>query len=519
MLFATNYLSRHKYLTYKKKGVNIFLFNEIDFPVEEYSGDVFLNCNSEKVPSTWYTWNENDKLLQSFKLKYPAFFDWKGYDMTLVFQKMLFWSSYKTGFLWYCKEKFYPDEEVCHIDPMYPYSIAKCSMRYLKMLLERNKIGMVTVDKITPGKEIGIHLKDEFELGLYDSFIDEAVKTGEYNLFYDKNVSKDKLANLGFDKKDIRILSTYERVSNFPLTGLKELRGADWFVMSMLLRHWDLINKWMYRAEQIAATGIRKLLVNEAENGIYGACIGVVMKKHGIKVYNTMNGLKAGQSQDAHVNFTKWFVWDEQMKNMLVEKCGLDKNMLLVSGHLMEDYARNYVYQHSLQIDEARLKGKKIISVFSIKTKRQIKYNTLNYLYNLVRRDESYFLIVRPHPIEKPEDYILPDFKSDRILWVNYSNKNSRTTLYDQILVADLCVVFGSTVALECKWFGKPCITFEIREKSILYFADGKDVVHVNQMEEFERAIDRMSATDHNRTVRAAAQTVASRMVDFIKND
>ncbi len=289
--------------------------------------------------------------------------------------------------------------------------------------------------------------------------------------------------------------------------------------MTSLCRNWDILNKWVSRAKQIAGSGISKIIVNEAENGIYGACMGEVMKKHGIKVYNTMNGLKAGQAQDAHVNFSKWFVWDEQMKKMLMEKCGLDQGRLVVCGHLMEDFAHDYVNHDSLAINREVLKNRKIISVFSIRSKREAKLLALNYLYDLVRNDESLVLIVRPHPSEKEEDFVLPDFQSERIHWVKYNQENSKSTLYDQISMSDVCVVFGSTVALECKWFGKSCISFETRETSLLYFAEGYDTLHVNTIDTFKSGLKSMLAREEKARVSKTDKKVAKRMVEYLSEN
>jgi hypothetical protein len=519
LLIATNYLSREKYLKYKTKGVNIFLYNEINFSTIGLNDDVFLNCNSEKVPSTWFTWDENDKLLQSFKLKYPQFFTWNGYDMTLVFQKMLFWTNYKTGFLWYCKNKFYPTSKVYHIDSLHPYNMLKTSLRYLKVKYSRGKIKLHQVQLQDSEKKSGIHLKDDFELGLYENFIKEASKTGQYRLFYEKKLSPEKIGNLGFEQKDVTLMPEWHMVFEFPSINLARVRGAEWYMLSSLSRHWEMINKWMYKAGQMASSGISRVVMNEAENGVYGACMGEVLNKHGIATYNTMNGLKAGQAQDAYINFSKWFVWDEQMKKMLMEKCGLDSTRLIVSGHLMEDFANDYTYQNSLDVDREALKDKKVISVFSIRSKREGKLSALNYLYSLVQSDPSIFLIIRPHPAEKSEDFVRPDFESDRIHWVSYNQKNSKATLYDQICLSDICVVFGSTVALECKWFGKSCITYEPRQTSLLYFVDGYETVHVTQVDQFKKELDHLLEEKHQGDIVKPLKTVASRMVEYLSKN
>jgi hypothetical protein len=518
LLIATNYLSKEKYLRYKEKGVKIFLFNEIDFSTVELKDDIFYNCNSEKVPSTWFTWDKNARVLEAFKIKFPQIFDWNGYDMTLVFQKMMFWTNYKTGFLWYCRNKYFPDEKVYEIDSFYPYNIFKSGLRYIKMRLSWRKVNSGFGKIQDNGKDSGIHLKDDFEVGLYEYFIREAAKTGHYRLFHE-NECTHAANNSGLPESDVTALNTNLRFFNFPNIDITKVKGDEWYVLTAFFRHWHIINKWMSNAEQIAGSGIRKLMVNEAENGIYGACMGLVMKRHSIKVYNSMNGLKAGQAQDAYINFDKWFVWDEDMKKLMMEKCGIVESRLVVKGHLMEDFARNYEYQHALTLDRESFTGKKVISVFSIKTRRETKLATMNFLYDLIRKDSSYVLIIRPHPLEKQEAFVLPDFKSDRIFWVSYSQADSKSTLYDQILLTDVGIVFGSTVALECKWFGKPCITFEPREQSLLYFADGKDVIHVNNIDSFKKEFNTLVSRHKEKSLPLLNGGVASGMIDYISRD
>ena len=49
---------------------------------------------------------------------------------------------------------------------------------------------------------------------------------------------------------------------------------------------------------------------------------------------------------------------------------------------------------------------------------------------------------------------------------------------------SDLSICFGSTVALESKWFGVPCITFEKREESLIYLTDNETIFHVKELDE-----------------------------------
>lgn len=242
----------------------------------------------------------------------------------------------------------------------------------------------------------------------------------------------------------------------------------------------------MDAAFQMAHKGLKAALINEAETGIYGAVVSEVLRNHNVRVYNTMNGMKSGEAQDGHINFDKWFVWDEQIKSLLVNQNHIPADKLIISGHLREDYIRNYTYKNSLPLDVNYLGTKKVISFFSVKGKRQAKLEALKFLYDLIKSDDSYFLIIRPHPSEKPEDYILPDEAINNLYFVHYSAIDQNETLYDQLLVSDLSIVFGSTVSLESEWMGVPCLTLEYREKSLIYCTDDKHIIHAKTIDVFK---------------------------------
>ena len=202
-----------------------------------------------------------------------------------------------------------------------------------------------------------------------------------------------------------------------------------------------------------------------------------------------MNGVKSGEAQDSYVNFDYWFVWDQQMKQMLIDANKLPEQKLIVSGHLIEDLISNYQYHNSLNLDLKFLEDKKVISIYTTKGKRYAKLASMKFLFELLEEDESLALIIRPHPAEKPEDFILPDKNLNRIHFASYNSINLNSSLHDLLLMSDLAIVFGSTVALDAKWMGVPCISFEIREKSLIYCADNDKIKHVSTIEDFKTLV------------------------------
>ncbi len=489
MLVAKNFISYNYYLWAKSKGVKVFLFNEIDFIPDELEENevVFFNCTSFRVESTWYTWAENEKLIQSFKLKFPNLFQIKNYDITLALQKAMYWANFKSGFLWYSIVNFFPNEKVFYADEMHQSGKLGALVRYFKRVEFTPKVNIEKSSIKKCDYKYAIHLKSDFQLGFYIDLIEKTKLDKHFSLFIEPKVNEQYLNELGI--ADFHKIQHSEEISPVPLINPFKLSGNDSFTLNIILIHWKEINDNIQSAEAICHNGLKAVLINEGENGIYGAVVSEVFNKNGVKIYNTMNGVKSGEAQDAFINFDYWFVWDTQMREMLASTNNISKDKLIISGHLIQDLIQNYQYHNSLNINLEKLKSKKVISIFTVKGKRFAKLESLKFLYNLLDEDESIELFIRPHPAEKPEDYVLPEKYNERVHLANYNSKNLNSSLHDLLLISDLAIVYGSTVALDAKWMGVPCITFEIREKSMIYCADNDKIKHVRTLEEFKTLI------------------------------
>ncbi len=511
MILARNLLRKVDYEEALKKGVKRFLFNEIDFLYEEENADEFYNCTQNRVQSTWMTWKENERVIENFKRKSPQLFNINGVDITLAIQKAMFWSNYKTGFLWYAYKEEYKDRRIYSIDPMHKASRVSTLLRYVKTRSRSNQPKTVTSVEKTALKVV--HLKSDFQLGLYQNFLIDIKDRLDYLILVDSKVNKDILDS--FNLKNCRYLDSSANTYRVPSVNFLNFTIEDWFAFNIILIHWDEICESLQTANSILKYNPSLLLINEGENGIYGAVLSEVMKTNGVEVFNSMNGIKSGESQDAFVNFDKWFIWDEQMKKLLMEKNHLSEEKLIVSGHLMEDMVRNYQYQNSLNIDLEQLKGKKVISLFSVRGRRFVKMQTLEYFFDLIRNDKSYFLLLRPHPSEKKEDYILPEEPLDNFLFIEYGKHEVKDTLHDQLYVSDLSIVFGSTVALDSKWMGVPCITYERRDDSLVYCVDNDLIFHVKTLEELT---DKMKGLlNAKRNVRSSnVKTVSNKIIEIL---
>lgn len=492
MLIAKNFLSKKDYEDAKQKGIKKFLFNEIDFISPAAADEQFVNCTKYRVESTWYTWKKNNEIIDQFKKKCPVLFELNGYDLTLAIQKAMYWSNFKTGFLWYTLEEEFSNQKNPVIEQMHAVNPLAVKLRYYRTRINGGikQTGFSQQPRRYETKVI--HVKNNFQLGLYQNILNDIYNERNFEVFVDPKVDQQMLSLFTFKK--FKRLTSISKNYTFPKVSFKNFDQSDWYVLNCILLHWNEINETYNIASNILSANPKVVLLNEAENGIYGALICEVMKKNSIKVFNTMNGIKSGESQDAFVNFDKWFIWDQQMKKLLMEKCNLSEDMLIVSGHLIEDVVRNYSYQNSLKLDPNKLKDKKVISLFSVRGKRYVKLESLDFLYDLIKKDSTYFLMIRPHPSEKPEDYILPDIPMDNYYFVEYSNNNLNDTLHDQLFLSDLSIVFGSTVALDSKWMNVPCITYERREESLVYCIDNDWIYHVKSLDELHSKMNELLA-------------------------
>ena len=109
MLLATNLITEEIYRQAKSAGVYVFLYNEIEFipPENENDEEIFFNCASQRVASTWFTWEENEKVIEDFKKRFPQLFNMLNADLTLALKKAMFWSNYKTGTLHYSVKEYF----------------------------------------------------------------------------------------------------------------------------------------------------------------------------------------------------------------------------------------------------------------------------------------------------------------------------------------------------------------------------------------------------------------------------
>lgn len=483
MLFAAQFLSKERFEQALKDGNKIFLYNEIGFIPEERKGIEFRNCTIDRVESTWFTWNENSKEIVNFLKLHPNSMKLGNYDFYLAYSKAFFWSNMRIGYLHFCRKKYYNEILVYNVEPLHSKNRIKCFYRLVQNFL-RPGINFPKIEKqIFKQRKTGIFICEETQVQLYENIIKSTSKSDRYIIFITDEKFRSRLSDFGYPPHKIILLVRKFQKTKVNLN-ISNLNLSSPFILEKVIAFREEIDYWFSISIQILNSGIESLLFNEGENSTYGAVFSEVMNKNQILTFNTMNGMKSGQAQDANINFNFWFVWDIKMKELLVEKCILNPNILKVTGHLMEDNIRSYRFKNSINVDLEALIGKKVISIFSVRGSREEKLETIKYIYNILKESNDIFVLLRPHPLEKENEWILPEFNAKNFKLITYERDMEKLTLYDQLKISDLSIVFGSTVALESKWFGVPCITIEKRKKSLIYCIDNSMIFHLNSLSE-----------------------------------
>lgn len=472
----------------KSKQINKVVCNEskLRHPIDNVE---IINAEIYRIEGTWQAYQFNEGILDSLWKKASNHLKIDGIDVRAAAAKLIYWTNYRIGAIKYCLQNNFEGHEI-HDQTSYTYgSKLRGILKYFKLLYDNNFKGQVNHFEHqqsfkNSGEKIGILVNNDFELLLYQYIIEE-LNTEKIIIFHYGEISKDikfhhynniTLINLS------KISYTPKQSMFIPLNLLKdELNMAN-----MLYQNWHNLGSEIHRFKYIKSTGIKKILMNVGENLPFRNLMKPIFGNE-IEVINTMNGIKSGEAHDADINFDQWFVWDKELKQLLIEKCFIPEEKLVVTGHIAEDHIRYHQFGNSIHIDLDLIKEKKVISVFSVRGMRKEKVDLFKLLYELIGKRDDLVIIIKPHPLEKVEDYIRPDFETNRVIFIDESLKNSKPALYDLLHISDLSIVFGSTVALECSWIKTPCITFEYKSTSLIHNLESEFIEHISKLSDLEK--------------------------------
>lgn len=486
-----------------RRNSNCVICNEVDlsFPLPE--SIEIINAEVYRIEGTWLAYEYNKKIVESLLSGKKKYFFIKGYDISKAINKMVYWTNYRTGALKYALGNMKGDYVLVRDIPFLPGKWWKEILKYFRLMLlskRNNRVSKPAQSGQGINGRIGILVNNEFELKFYRHIIERLNSKGLI-LFHYGNISADILEQYASSVPETNLSVLHSGVHP-KFTNPFFLSKEELNVLNIVCSEWQNTADELLRYEYIRSCGIRKLLINVGEN----LPLRNLMKSvfgNDIMVYNTMNGMKSGEAHDSDIFFDKWFIWDERMKEILTGKCGIAEDKMIVCGHLAQDQIAHYTYHNSIGIKDIELE-KIVISVFSVRGKRKEKKETFAVLYDFIKSHPEYLLLVKPHPLEKESDYVLPITGTENVIFIPEKLKNSKEALYDQLLISDLSIVFGSTVALESSWMGVPCISIEYRDQSFIYSAGQADITHLKSVDELRNILLKTSKKKKDKPISTA---------------
>lgn len=477
-----------------------------------------VNAELFRVEGTWAAYQYNNSILDKLWADCGNQLKIKGFSLRAAASKWIYWTNYRTGALEACINKEFASKPVLRLTKYASDNRLKELVKYYKnyfsnnwKALRRRYQGLnLQIDRKA---EIAILVNNDFEILLYKYIIGHLSDQNIIVFHYGNiNLQHDFLINdhiLLIDLSKISFDARQRFVSPFRLT------TEGLYMANILYQNWHSIGSEIARYDYIKQTGVKKILINVGENLPLRNLMKPVFG-HSIQVYNAMNGMKSGEAHDSDINFDKWFVWDQEMKELLMRTCHLKSETLVVTGHLSEDHIRHHQFENSIKLDLEAIKDKKIITVFSVRGNRKEKVDAFNLLYRLLKDHPDWLIVVKPHPLEKKADYIWPEVDNSNVIYVEESLKNSKTGLFDLLHIADLSLVFGSTVALESSWIKTPCITFEYRSVSFVHTTNSEFIRHINSMEALENALKNLNKK-HTSTNPQDSTSVSKDIAEILK--
>lgn len=497
-----------------EKSYDVLVCNELKTNLKLPDSIRVFFADRYRIEGSWLTYKHNTDVVSRLVKAFPNAFKCLGYDICPALPKLIYWTNYRAGSVKACLNAEFSSAQVNDLTsfsflPKWK-GIVKSIVKYSKLCFNYFKPNLSPKSAAVNKGQIGILVNDEFEWVLYAELVD-LLKQHALIVFHYGNIDVKLLNDPQIQFVNIASIQSF----SFPKwINPFVLDKDELHVYNEVLNQWSFISSELIRYEWIKNTGIEKLIFNEGENRPSRNLLKTVLENH-VVLFNTMNGIKAGEAQDADVNFDQWLIWDDSMKDLLIKSCHLPASMLSVVGHLAEDKVANHRFINSLGINLKELKTKKVITVFSVKGNRKEKQDLKSFLEDLISAREDIFIFIKPHPLERQSDYLFSKSIGNRLFVVPEEFKNNKSVLYDLLFLSDLSIVFGSTVALESNWMNTPCVTLEYRNKALIP-QDGDHIVHhqsIDQLSELIRQLDKKP----NFVSKPNRQSVASRIYNVVK--
>lgn len=501
----------------RKSGAPAVVCNQLRVSLPEQLQ--LLDANSARTEGTWTAWRSNAAVLEGLFDKVPGLRRYDGLDLSPAFRKTVLWANRKFGYL-----QAYLDEhpEIAPLNPpdLYPCRRLRVLLKYLKLL--RKSTRRVSGENACPPVKtrVAFMVEDLFELRVLQP-VAERIKVEEvcWVIPPHHRFSEDELQeirkgwNLWLAPGADRLL--------LPVFPVFMLNKKELFCLNAWMSDLKIISDALHWGDLLFGSQIRVLVTLAQENTHIGHILCGQAKKCGKHTVNTMNGIKTAEAISAEADFSTWIIWDEAMKDILVHGVSIPGKQLHVAGALQQDLLRAHRYMGTIPVSDEDLKSHRIISVVSAKDLRSDKVEALQALYQWAAVQKDVIVLYRPHPMEPEENYLLPPAGSCRYELIKPSTAESKISLMDQLMVSDLVINFGSTVSIEAKWMGIPCVTFEKKALSDLHCVDGLMLRHARSAQELTEilySINKTVSRKQNEAVTAKERDIASSYAEIINS-
>jgi hypothetical protein len=464
--YITDKLTESGYRNALKVGVHIIVCR--NSVVEEVAGGIKIICGGNfRIPAGWWL---REILINRIKKLPKSWSVHEGISLTSTLLKLNYWSFHKEAQVAYgaMKSKVKVNTDKILFRPRILSSWVIANTKWVVFKFKR----LSEVKVVAPQKRIVFYITSDTDVEVWQNLISEFEHSEILLVLKNQRLIENEIIKI-FKQQG------YEAVLVGQIPGKKynplpQLSKDTSVIQRNIFSHVQQLNHFFSIANWLLSIAPRCVLFNAGENKDEVHLLSEKLLAVDVKTFNTMNGIKAKTANNADVQFSKWFVWDVKMKEILMN-CQIQESMLQVSGHLMNDYASKYTFKHRLAQTENYYQAKPVIAFFSINDEIQEKKDVYAILPTLL--GENHFMI-KEHPTYKGDD---------RHYYHNFTNnyevikgRGSKDVLYDILSIADLVVVLGSTIAIEATWFNTPVITVEYKQESILYCVDGKAIKHLS---------------------------------------
>jgi hypothetical protein len=450
--------------------------------IEEFADIEWVDFSKDLGAAIEFSYSRVKSDLQKIKSRSPGFFEIEGYSFFEALVKDMFWAQFNESLVDY-KLSTIPHSFEVRYDcrkVAVPGSTFPLLRQLAKILFSGGSGDKAIAPDVHKGK-VAIRVNNLNVISLLGAL---PAELGKDRYFY-------FCTGATGDVRELRKVSeNFMDLSGIRLTRRVQLL-SKWFEMlsfgdrkmgGLLMNRYIALVRNVEQYEQICRTGCRAVLMNAGENDGEGNIMAQVAKRFHVRSANFMNGTKAFDVVNENTTFEMWFMHDESMRELAVEKYGIDPVSLPVTGHLLQDVSRNYKYSGLLDRWQPE-RYNFIIAFFTSPLFFEENAGAYSVIGSFLDRHPDAVAFVKPHPREKNFHW---DQGHERIIRLDYRKEKSENeiVLFDMLSVANCSISIASTVSFQASWFGIQSLTFELRTTSRLPYTDGQKVRHIKTGEE-----------------------------------